>query len=244
MKLIYSLCIIALFALMGCEKESLDANTGTVGKGGSLARFIVHKNYLYAVDNQYLTAYRLDPDGKMTMVEKNYIGFDIETIFANGDQLFMGSQSAMYIYDIKNPATPQKLGQASHLRSCDPVVVNKNIAYVTLHAGTTCGGNQNQLMVYDINELNNPKLIRTIEMTQPIGMGISDNLLYVCNGAEGLVTYDITSAADPQKIAMTPGEHMLDVIVLDNYLLIMLQNGWAIYEKGSGTLQQISKVVG
>ncbi len=52
------------------------------------------------------------------------VGFSIETIYSYKDKLFIGPSTAMYVYSLTDPAHPDKLGQAQHVRACDPVVAN------------------------------------------------------------------------------------------------------------------------
>src|SRR5690606_21363599 len=93
------------------------------------------------------------------------IGFDVETIFPYGEKLFIGSASAMYIYDISDPKNPARQGTVSHIRACDPVVADGNYAYVTLRNNNSgCGGSQNILNIYDISagKILYPLLLSTL----------------------------------------------------------------------------------
>ena len=56
--------------------------------------------------------------------------------------------------DNSNPASPQLLSTYAHVNSCDPVVVEGDIAYVTLRSGNTCAGFTDQL---DVINLQDPK---------------------------------------------------------------------------------------
>jgi hypothetical protein len=44
----------------------------------------------------------------------------------------------MLVYDVRTPQRRLLLGKAEHVYSCDPVVVDSDIAYVTLRAGGDC----------------------------------------------------------------------------------------------------------
>ena len=86
----------------------------------------------------------------------------------------------MHIYDVSNPASPQKLSVYQHVYSCDPVVVEGDFAYVTLNSlNTWCGRFSNQLDIIDISDLSDPKLIKQYAMESPLGLGIYGNLLFV-----------------------------------------------------------------
>ncbi|MEA3317759.1 MAG: hypothetical protein U9R54_07360, partial [Bacteroidota bacterium] len=94
------------------------------GVGGSMARFTIYQNYLYTIDNAMLNIIDISDYSNLINTSTCYLGWGIETIFPHGDNLFIGSQSGMLIYDVSNPITPVKLSQYSHITNCDPVVVN------------------------------------------------------------------------------------------------------------------------
>ncbi|PGH38324.1 MAG: hypothetical protein CRN43_15865, partial [Candidatus Nephrothrix sp. EaCA] len=62
------LLIAALILLNQCKTSDKSGPTPDTSsnreKGGSLSRFAVHNGYLYTVDSEYLTAYKLDKEGK------------------------------------------------------------------------------------------------------------------------------------------------------------------------------------
>src|SRR5690606_33194815 len=127
----YLAILLSTTLLAACSKDanSPGENVG-VGKGGSLARFTIAMNHLYVVDGSTLYTYSLADPNTPVKVSELAIGFNIETIYPWGDKLFIGSMDAMYIYSISNPATPNYLAMASHVRACDPVVANDTRAYV------------------------------------------------------------------------------------------------------------------
>ncbi len=204
------------------------APSGGSGKGGSMACFTIVGNYLYAIDSQDLQIFDISEAKKPRLVgQKVAINTDIETIFASGQQLFIGSQSGMYIYDITDPLAPQRRGHYAHTRSCDPVVVEGNYAYVTLRDGTDCAGGVNQLDVIDINNPAFPRKLKTYRMTNPHGLGIDNGLLFVCDGRDGLKVYD---ARDPGQIDRNQIAHFAnmstyDVIPDSNRKILMMVGG-------------------
>jgi hypothetical protein len=118
----------------------------------------------------------------------------------------------MYIYDLVNPAAPQLLSKYEHVRSCDPVVVQDNYAFVTLRNGSECEGFVNQLEVIDITSLTNPKLVKIYPMTNPHGLGIDNSVLFICDGSDGLKVYD---ASDVNAITTNQLAHHQDIQALD-----------------------------
>ena len=150
------------------------------GVGGSMARFTIMKDHLYSIDNSHMQVFDIsDLDNPVPGVNLN-IGWGIETIFPYKDNLFIGSQSGMIIYDNADPAFPTHLSTFEHIVSCDPVVVENDIAYVTLRGGSGCRNDfSNQLDVIDISELSNPKLLKSYPMTNPHGLGIENGTLFI-----------------------------------------------------------------
>ena len=134
----------------------------------------------------------------------------------------------MYIYDVSDANNPQLLSNYEHIRSCDPVVVEGNYAYVTLRAGTACwNAATNQLDVVDISDLQQPKLVKSFAMSHPYGLGIDQGTLFVCEGDEGLKVFN---AQDVQKIdqnliAHLTGFDAYDVIPNGQTLLMIGQDG-------------------
>ena len=107
----------------------------------------------------------------------------------------------MYIYDINaSPSNPAKAGEFTHARSCDPVIADDNYAYVTLHSGTTCLGYNNELDVVKLNNLTNAQLLTTYSLTSPLGLSKDGNLLFICDGTDGLKIYNATNALSLQLI--------------------------------------------
>jgi hypothetical protein len=68
------------------------------------------------------------------------IGWGIETIFPYKSNLFLGAQNGMYIFDRANDGSVSLLSKYEHITSCDPVVVQNDIAYVTFRNGMECNG--------------------------------------------------------------------------------------------------------
>jgi len=93
--------------------------------------------------------------------------------------MFIGSETGMYIYDVKRPDFPQFLSSVSHVRSCDPVVSAGKYAYVTLNsASIRCGRGTNVLMIYNVSNPLYPILEKEIPMNAPKGLGIDGNKLF------------------------------------------------------------------
>lgn len=227
----------------GAGGSTLNSTSGTggtnvvvgTGQGGSLARFTIAQNHLYAVDNAQLYAYSLSDPKNPTRTSVTNVGMNVETIYPYKDKLFIGSQQAMFIYSIANPGNPVLEGQANHVRACDPVVANDSMAYVTVRTGTGCGGNTNALLTYNIRNLSNPVQVNSYtQVSNPSGLGLGANKrLYVCNGASGLKVFSLNNPNSPSLIKTVTGYTFNDVIALDDLLVCFTSDGTALFTLGA-----------
>lgn len=214
-----------------------------LGKGGSMARFALMGQYLYTVDITSL--YAFDIQQPLTPVKKSKTnitggimgGGMIETIFPYRTSLFIGGQNGMYIFDAATPESPLPKGTFQHVKKCDPVVVENDIAYVTLRAGTTCSPNQeSSLMVLDVKDLMNPTLIKSYPMTSPYGVGIDNGNLFVCEGTAGIRFMNADAPADIKLLNHLEGVNAFDVIPHNKRLLVTAKDG--LYQYDYSNMQQ------
>jgi hypothetical protein len=221
--------------------SSYNKNQAGTGKGGSMARFTIAKDYLYTVNVYQLKAFDLADAANPVFKSLQSINSGIETIFPYGEYLFIGSQSAMFIYDITNPATPAKRSMVTHFRACDPVVVEGNKAYVTIRSGVTCAGNINQLQVFDISNVDSPVKLSTTEMKNPHGLGIDNGKLFVCEGQYGLCFMDATNVNNIATTKLLGGPDTYDVIPFESQhrLLVSARDGIYQYDYSSMTNPQL-----
>ncbi|MFT5722988.1 MAG: hypothetical protein ACI9JN_000093 [Bacteroidia bacterium] len=222
----------------------------TSGTGGSTARMTVVNNYIYAVDNQNLLAIDVsngaDPKKASIKDISSWTNATIETIFPMGDYLFIGTTTGMQIFNHKaNPNSPIHESTSEHFRSCDPVVVQNDIAYVTTHGGSGCGGARNALYVYDVKDVKNPKLLAGYDMTYPLGLGIDGNTLFVCEDDFGLKVYDVTNPEEitSNKLSEITAISPMDVIPLDDVLIVTAKDGVYQYDYSDpSALTLLSKI--
>ena len=53
--------------------------------------------------------------------------------------------------------------------------------------------NTSQLDVVDLSDLSAPTLVKSYGMDNPYGLGLDDDLLFVCDGTSGLKIYDASN---------------------------------------------------
>ncbi|MGJ1212604.1 MULTISPECIES: LVIVD repeat-containing protein [Sphingobacterium] len=215
------------------RKEPLynETNSGS-GQGGSMARFTIANKHLYAVDQTMLHLFDVQNASKPAYVKDIKIGPGIETIFPFKNNLFIGSNTGMVIYDITTASAPVELSRYTHIRACDPVVVNEKYAFVTLRAGVVCGGQQNLLEVIDIQDLTKPMLKHSFTLENPYGLALSDHTLYICDGKFGLKSFDASDVSQiGNKLLETHKDLMsMDVIAGPKSLIIVGEKGVHQYD--------------
>lgn len=216
------------------------SNSASVGQGGSLARFKIVGDFLYAVDSHNINIFNIQDLENPQDLEDVYAGFDIETIFNKGEHLFLGSMRGMYIYDISSPATPTFVSEFQHGTACDPVVVDGDYAYVTLRGGNMCGATESGLFIVDISNISNPELAISYPMDGPYGLGIKDEKLFVCDGDSGLKVYDKTNVEELVALNHFKNVNAFDVIPLAETLLMVGEEGLFQYEYLDDEIRLIS----
>ena len=220
---------------------ALAESNAAVGQGGSLARFKIVDDILYAVDSHNINLFDIQNLESPEVLGNVYAGFDIETIFNRNNHLFLGSMSGMYIYDISSPASPQFVSEFQHGTACDPVVVDDQYAYITLRAGNFCGAIDSSLLIVDISDLYNPELIKSYSMDNPYGLGIKEDLLFICDGTSGLKVYNKIDVEELEMIDHFKDINTYDVIPLDERLLMIGDNELFQYNYAESGLDLISK---
>lgn len=213
------------------------------GIGGSMAQFTITGNYLYVARPASMISFDLARPASITSFDLagtdcpqqssvTPLAWSAETIFPYDNHLFLGTSSGMLIYSLNNPSAPEYVSQISHVTACDPVAVQGNRAYVTIRTGSSCNGFTNGLMVIDISDYNSPTQLAEYDLTNPHGLGIDGNTLFVCDGDDGLKVYD---AEDDLSIT----DHLIshyqnidtyDVIPFNNVLIMSAKEGIYQYD--------------
>ena len=221
--------------------NSSGGNSGvSTSVNGSMSRFGFYQNYLYVVLNNQMSIFDLSGDKPVKAVDNMHVGGNVETIFSYKDYMFMGTPTGMLIYSVADPLKPEYQSMMWHVYGCDPVVVEDDIAYVTVHAGNNCGQNFNELIILDVKDVKNPQPIVSYTMTKPKGLGIDNGTLILCD--DGLKIYN---ASDPQtlmanRLAHYSGMEGYDVIPHDNVLMMIADDG--IYQYDYSNLKEIKQL--
>jgi hypothetical protein len=235
----------------GMKSGLTQSTTGTGGTGtgvsGSTARFAIIDERLYAVTQNDMKLFNIKNPSKPSYDGFLNLGFGIETIFPYKDKIFLGTNTGVQIWDNKNPQKPTFLSRLDHARACDPVVVENDIAYVTLRSMNNfsrCGpAFSNQLDVIDVSNLAIPKLLKSYQMDSPYGLGIDNNKLFVCEGTGGLKSFDATKPLDIKQLQHFKDMNAYDVIPLNNTLMLIGKDGLYQYDYSNpNSLKLLSKI--
>ena len=210
------------------------AKTGT---SGSLARFMLVDDFLYVLNSSQMKLFEIKEEKPLYWSTVN-IGWNIETIYRLDDNLFIGSTTGMFIYDISIRSNPKWVSEVQHFRSCDPVVADADYAYVTLRGGGICGAANNELQIIDIKDIKNPKVVARVSMAGPYGLGVKDKYVYVCDGRSGLKGVDVSNQTiiDEDKLEaqiLLRDIDPRDLIIIGNTAYILTVDGFLLYEIAS-----------
>jgi len=227
----------------GIALNAGSSGSNSTGINGSMSRFSIYNDHLYSVINNYLNVFDLKGNKPVKSGADFYIGRNVETIFSYKDNMFMGTPTGLLIYSVKDPLKPVFQSSLSHVYGCDPVVVENDLAYVTVHSGNLCGQSSNELFIVDVSNIKSPKQLVSYTMTNPKGLGIDNGKLFLCD--DGLKIYKVT---DPQTImsnqlAHYSGMNGYDVIPQNNILMMIASDGLYQYNYSDlNNIRQISKI--
>jgi len=215
---------------MAFDTSPAYSHSNSNGLTGSMSRFSLYENYLYAVIENQMSIINLSNEVPKKATEDIYIGSDVETIFSYQDKMFMGTPSGLIIYSVEDPLRPTYCSQIWHVYGCDPVVVENDLAYVTVHSGNFCGQNSNELLIIDVSDVYSPRQIVSYNMVNPKGLGIDNEMLFLCD--DGLKIFKLT---EPQTLFSNQLVHYkgmdgYDVIPYNNTLMMIADKGLYQYD--------------
>lgn len=202
---------------------------------GSVNRIVAYEGYIYTVSRANLLVFRDGAELERIEDVQTWWGSDMETVYPMDDNLFIGAASQVMIIDISDPENPVYTSQFWHATSCDPVYPTESgVAYVTLRTGdfAECPGDENALVVLDIEQVEQPFTIQEIIMESPYGLTLKGTKLYVGEGENGLKIFDAT---DPRDLKLEKWDQTIKAYdVLANptrpdYILVAGTNGLSQY---------------
>ena len=230
----------------GCGDSASPSSSPAAGDGqaGSMARFAIVGNTLYAVDDTSLRTFDLSTPQTPVAGPVVPVGTGIETIFPQDPYLFIGGQTGMTIFSTAS-GMPKRVGTYTHVASCDPVVVAGRYAYVTLRNDGPCARGLNQLDVVDLANLGQPVLAKSYPLAKPYGLGTDSSLVFVCD--QGIKVFDARTAPNLKQLQAF-SVAATDVIARRGVLLVTGTDGLYQYRYTAATgsagavLQPLSRI--
>jgi hypothetical protein len=107
----------------------------------AMARFGIKDKALYIVNNNTLKVLNITDQTTPSKINDLYAGWNVEIMFLYGNQMFLCTRRGIAIYNITNPFSLFLLSFFTHATSCDPVIIDDTLTYITLRTGTTCRSN-------------------------------------------------------------------------------------------------------
>lgn len=240
--------LISVVFLFSCKGNDSASPVGSgnpqvqfgVGQGGSLARFSIKNDYLYAVDDKKLLTFHIQNPNSIQIKNSKDVGIGIQTIYNYKNNLFIGSENGSYFYDISEPLNPIYISQLMHAWSCDPIVADDTVAYVTLSlTPRRCRTGLQQLDVISIKNIEYPTLKKTYPMSNPVGMAFTKDLLFVCDNAVKIFK---RKGFLLDLVSQTNFIDAQDIIIKDSLSIISTKTGIYIYKFKNDSLTKISKL--
>lgn len=220
----------------GLSSSPTNSSSKSNSIGGAMARFTLVNDYLYTVGRSSLNVFNVSTASNPLMVNTLPLGWNIETIFPLNNTLFIGSQTGMMILNVDDPSQPFFEGNFSHACFGDPVIANDHYAFVTLTAMTDaseCWGvapQRNEMDIVDINNINQPFLMKVYDMEEPRGLSLDGNDLFVCDGRGGLKVYDAADVMNLRLLRTFSDIDPFDVITSNGIAIVVSKQGITQYD--------------
>lgn len=234
MKHLTFLFLITIFVSCTTDFGGQSADdTSAPSINGSYTTMLTVGNRLYAVSTEELTTYDITNRKSPEVIDRQSVGFQIESLYHYDQVLFIGSQSSLHIFSLDGSGVPERRSETPYAefdgaQPCDPVVSNGEKAFVTLSSDvierSECGLRSvliNELRVYDVTDLENPSLEVIMEMDQPKGLSLDGNLLFIALKKDGALILDVSNVHDIKTIKHFPGFDAFDLIARNGTLLVV-----------------------
>jgi len=229
-RLIYILALV--LAMSSCSNESPALFGAAEVQSGSYANMLTLGDFLYVLGNGQLKTLSLIDPSKPELLDELNIDLTIESLFISGKNIFVGSPEGMFIYTIGDDGIPIFNSQTNYddfeLISCfsDPITANEEYAYVTLDNESnneSCFRPilEDGLRIYDIEDINNPRLVNSIFMNNPKGVALDGDYLFVGEKFNGLTVFELSNPENPTVIYKSENFEAFDLIPSNGILMVV-----------------------
>ena len=231
---LYSLICLVLLGISSCSDDIGLADSGNAVLSGSYARMLTIGNKLYVLGSSNLRV--LDVANPSLPIHATTINIDadVESLFFNNANLFVGSPQGMYIYTLDGSGIPQLASITPYeqftevqVLPCDPIVANDTIAFSTLSTSFDQTSNcwrpedLNELHVFDITDVSAPTSLGSVPMEEPKGLGLAHDHLFVCEQNSGIKAFDVSDPSNPSLVYTSARFQAVDLIPANGTLLVV-----------------------
>lgn len=233
--------VVVMAILSSCAVDTDSVGGSDSGTGGSMARFTVVGDHLFTVDQTNLKVFDISQAILPRFINDVPVGLDVETIFPFRDKLYLGTETGMYIYDVSTPERPREVSYYQHVVACDPVVSDGEFAFVTLNSfSDRCWRSTNELQIVSLENLSNPTLIAQYPMTNPRGLALDNDILWVCD--DGLRVFDVNDKTKLVELNHFTDLLAYDLILHDDRALVIGETGFVQYKIEADTIVKLSEI--
>lgn len=221
-----------MMSMNSCSNDVGVADSGNAVLSGSYARMLNIGSKLYVLGTSNLKV--LDVSNPLLPISVTTINVnaDVESLFFNSGNLFIGSPQGMFIYTLDESGLPQLASvtpyeQFAEILPCDPIVANDSLAFSTLSTSFDQTGNcwrsqdLNELHVYDIKDVTAPVNLARVPMEEPKGLGLADDHLFVCERNSGIKAFNISNPSNPNLVYSSSPFQAVDLIPANETLLVV-----------------------
>lgn len=209
--------VVLSAALSGCQTDNSESSDNTISTGavaGSTAALTYQNGHLVVLDADRILAYRF-PDEGLAELTGSYSVQGAETVFPEGEStLYIGRNGGASILNLDGNGEFSLLGEANHIVSCDPVIVDSGVMYLTLRSANNCANpnGADELQVWEVSDPAEPTMLSTLAMPNPFGLSKNDDALWICTG-NGLARVNVTDSTNPVLETTYPEILCNDIII-------------------------------
>lgn len=215
-------------------------NNQTNSQVGSYSTMLTIGSNLYLVNETSISTYDVSDAAKPVLLNRQEVGFDIESIYHHEGLLLIGSAASMFIYSLNEKGIPVREGSEDYFEpfddtQCffDPIVARGNLAYVTLSTDLVqCGWRFgiDELRVYDISDFNKVDHLSTYGLSNPKGLALGKEKLFICDALDGLYVFDLGNPEQPEFQQLFEGFSAFDALVRGNLLIVVASDRLLQYD--------------
>ena len=201
-------------------------------------RFTIVDDHLYVLRETDLSIFDISGDSSMKQISNNNISGG--SILQKENLLLISKERSLRIFSLNDSTSFEFAGEFGSINYCNEIELKDSIIFVVGRVSNLCPSPDNKLDLFSIKEPENLILIKSIALGSPRGLVIWDNLLFVCQGKEGLTVFDISNSLEPIILKSFANIEANDIVVENDRLLVESEAGFTQYNYINDTLLPLS----